>query len=148
MPEIKYFIPTPQNVKRITRHPKQRSVDSSTFIRNKLATMNMKLPNEAELTNQQSNKAGTYYGNMFPGSTKHKKDVKDCNLVDRTYRELDNKIKNNEKIYCFCNYISYGNMVKCDNSNCPIQWFHFHCVGLRNLPKGIKIGIFNKVTGF
>lgn len=55
---------------------------------------------------------------------------------DITYQELDGKIRNKEPIYCFCNYISYGNMIKCDNTSCKRVWFHFHCVGLKNLPKG------------
>jgi hypothetical protein len=37
-------------------------------------------------------------------------------LEDITYKEIDGKIDPKEPVYCFCNYISYGNMVKCDNS--------------------------------
>ena len=55
---------------------------------------------------------------------------------DVTYKELDGKIGPKEPVYCFCNYISYGNMIKCDNPNCKKEWFHFHCVGLKNQPKG------------
>ena len=55
---------------------------------------------------------------------------------DITYQELDGKIGPKEAMYCFCNYISYGNMIKCDNSNCERKWFHFHCVGLKDQPKG------------
>ena len=55
---------------------------------------------------------------------------------DITYKEIDGKIGPKEPIYCFCNYVSYGNMIKCDNPKCEKEWFHFHCVGLRNLPKG------------
>ena len=55
---------------------------------------------------------------------------------DVTYKELDGKIGPKEPVYCFCNYISYGNMIKCDNPNCKREWFHFHCVGLKNQPKG------------
>lgn len=36
----------------------------------------------------------------------------------------------NEPRYCFCNRISYGQMIACDNSKCPIEWFHFPCVNL------------------
>jgi hypothetical protein len=36
-------------------------------------------------------------------------------LEDITYKEIDGKLDPNEPIYCFCNYVSYGNMVKCDN---------------------------------
>ena len=55
---------------------------------------------------------------------------------DVTYKELDGKIGPKEPVYCFCNYISYGNMIKCDNPLCKREWFHFHCVGLKNQPKG------------
>lgn len=34
---------------------------------------------------------------------------------DITYKEIDGSIGIREPIYCFCNYVSYGNMVKCDN---------------------------------
>lgn len=68
---------------------------------------------------------------------------------DITYSEITGLLNPNEPIYCFCNYVSYGNMVRCDNTNviykfssflfylqCPKEWFHFNCVGLKNLPKG------------
>ena len=57
-------------------------------------------------------------------------------LEDITYKEIDDKIGPQEPIYCFYNYVSYGNMIKCDNPKCKKEWFHFHCVGLRSLPKG------------
>ena len=40
-----------------------------------------------------------------------------------------------EPIYCFCNGVSYGEMVACDNTgNCPKEWFHLNCVGLAKPP--------------
>lgn len=42
----------------------------------------------------------------------------------------------NEPRYCLCNQVSYGEMVGCDNDNCPIEWFHYGCVGITNPPKG------------
>ncbi|XP_033124867.1 inhibitor of growth protein 3-like [Anneissia japonica] len=42
----------------------------------------------------------------------------------------------NEPRYCICNQVSYGEMVGCDNPNCPIEWFHYGCVGILNPPKG------------
>lgn len=41
-----------------------------------------------------------------------------------------------EKVYCFCKQGSYGDMIGCDNPNCPIEWFHYECVGLNAPPKG------------
>eukprot|EP00057_Strongylocentrotus_purpuratus_P010112 XP_011664586.1 PREDICTED: inhibitor of growth protein 3-like [Strongylocentrotus purpuratus] len=42
----------------------------------------------------------------------------------------------NEPRYCLCNQVSYGEMVGCDNPKCPIEWFHYGCVGITNPPKG------------
>ena len=39
-----------------------------------------------------------------------------------------------EQVYCFCKGPSYGNMIECDNSKCPIQWFHYDCVGIKEKP--------------
>jgi len=41
-----------------------------------------------------------------------------------------------EPTYCLCEQVSYGEMIGCDNDLCPIEWFHFSCVGLTNKPKG------------
>ena len=41
-----------------------------------------------------------------------------------------------EPTYCVCQQISFGEMIGCDNSRCPIEWFHFSCVGLTTKPKG------------
>ncbi|CAO3622710.1 unnamed protein product [Mucor fragilis] len=41
-----------------------------------------------------------------------------------------------EPLYCFCQQVSYGEMVACDGENCPYEWFHMDCVGLEEPPKG------------
>ena len=41
----------------------------------------------------------------------------------------------NEPVYCLCQRVSYGEMVACENDDCPYEWFHFGCVGLRAPPK-------------
>ncbi|GAO50164.1 hypothetical protein SAICODRAFT_61994 [Saitoella complicata NRRL Y-17804] len=38
--------------------------------------------------------------------------------------------------YCFCNQVSYGEMVACDAKDCPREWFHYGCVGLKAPPVG------------
>ena len=35
-----------------------------------------------------------------------------------------------EQRWCICNDFSYGNMIACDNLDCPIEWFHYPCVGI------------------
>ncbi|MFH4977018.1 hypothetical protein AB6A40_003727 [Gnathostoma spinigerum] len=42
----------------------------------------------------------------------------------------------NEPTYCICHQVSFGQMIMCDNKHCPIEWFHFQCVGLTTSPKG------------
>lgn len=41
-----------------------------------------------------------------------------------------------EPVYCFCQSVSYGDMIACDNQACPYEWFHFPCVGLLQKPEG------------
>ena len=41
-----------------------------------------------------------------------------------------------ETLYCFCRLGSFGDMVGCDAIDCPIEWFHYSCVGLTEPPKG------------
>ena len=41
-----------------------------------------------------------------------------------------------EPVYCFCKNVSYGDMIACDNKDCPYEWFHFACVGLSHKPEG------------
>ncbi|KAK3105047.1 hypothetical protein FSP39_016044 [Pinctada imbricata] len=49
---------------------------------------------------------------------------------------LDMPVDPNEPTYCLCHQVSYGEMIGCDNPDCPIEWFHFACVGLKMKPKG------------
>lgn len=49
---------------------------------------------------------------------------------------LDMPVDPNEPTYCLCHQVSYGEMIGCDNQDCPIEWFHFGCVGLKVKPKG------------
>ncbi|XP_005112780.1 inhibitor of growth protein 5 [Aplysia californica] len=49
---------------------------------------------------------------------------------------LDMPVDPNEPTYCLCNQVSYGEMIGCDNLDCPIEWFHFACVQLKTKPKG------------
>ncbi|KAJ8320442.1 hypothetical protein KUTeg_002461 [Tegillarca granosa] len=49
---------------------------------------------------------------------------------------LDMPVDPNEPTYCLCHQVSYGEMIGCDNQDCPIEWFHFACVGLTTKPKG------------
>lgn len=44
----------------------------------------------------------------------------------------------NEPKYCYCDQVSYGHMVACDNAGCKREWFHLSCAGLTEPPKSTK----------
>ncbi|KAH6900142.1 hypothetical protein B0T10DRAFT_17178 [Thelonectria olida] len=46
----------------------------------------------------------------------------------------DGDIDADEPTYCYCNSVSYGEMVACDADGCPREWFHLECVGLKVAP--------------
>lgn len=39
-------------------------------------------------------------------------------------------------LYCFCQSVSYGEMVACDGPHCKYEWFHYTCVNLKEPPTG------------
>ena len=43
-----------------------------------------------------------------------------------------------EQSWCFCRKEEEGEMILCDNSNCPIQWFHLDCpkIPVEQVPQG------------
>jgi inhibitor of growth protein 3 len=44
--------------------------------------------------------------------------------------------KEEELVYCYCQQVSYGEMVGCDGPECKREWFHLPCIGLTSPPKG------------
>lgn len=58
--------------------------------------------------------------------------------AEQLYQEALAVTDPNEPKYCYCNRISFGEMIACENDDCPIEWFHFGCVGLtpENRPVG------------
>lgn len=50
--------------------------------------------------------------------------------------DADEDDEGDDTKYCFCQSISYGDMVACDNDDCKYQWFHWACVGIKEEPVG------------
>lgn len=48
--------------------------------------------------------------------------------------EVESDEDGDEPRYCYCNQVSYGNMIACDNDDCPREWFHLPCVQLNKAP--------------
>lgn len=57
----------------------------------------------------------------------------------RNPNDIDDDDGENEddELYCFCQQVSFGAMVACDNPNCKYEWFHYSCVGLKAQPDGV-----------
>ncbi|CCF58135.1 hypothetical protein KAFR_0D04880 [Kazachstania africana CBS 2517] len=50
--------------------------------------------------------------------------------------ENEEEEEEDKKLYCFCQSVSYGEMVACDGPHCKYEWFHYACVNLKEPPKG------------
>ncbi|KAI9291459.1 hypothetical protein K502DRAFT_368431 [Neoconidiobolus thromboides FSU 785] len=74
------------------------------------------------------------------GSQPNKKKKEKHELIKNRGKDKDDSnhmnADPNEPTYCYCNQVSYGDMVGCDDETCVREWFHYQCVGLKTLPKG------------
>ncbi|KAJ7651549.1 hypothetical protein DFH06DRAFT_1331507 [Mycena polygramma] len=48
----------------------------------------------------------------------------------------DGEADGDDKPYCFCQRVSFGQMIACDDTNCQWEWFHIACIGLTTPPDG------------
>jgi hypothetical protein len=47
----------------------------------------------------------------------------------------DDEVVDGELLYCYCQKVSYGEMIGCDGEHCRNEWFHLDCVGLARPPR-------------
>lgn len=40
--------------------------------------------------------------------------------------------------WCYCRMEESGEMIACDNTNCPIEWFHTTCLNIKVIPEGLS----------
>lgn len=55
---------------------------------------------------------------------------------DHEMADAEDEEAGDDRKYCFCRTVSFGDMVACDNEDCPYEWFHWSCVGLKSEPNG------------
>ncbi|GJC91830.1 chromatin modification-related protein [Colletotrichum higginsianum] len=55
---------------------------------------------------------------------------------DDSLLDVEDDEAGDDKKYCTCQNVSFGDMVACDNEDCPYEWFHWSCVGLKSEPNG------------
>lgn len=53
----------------------------------------------------------------------------------RKKRSLTFEEEESEPVYCLCKQVAHGEMIACDNEDCPIEWFHYACVNLTRKPR-------------
>jgi inhibitor of growth protein 3 len=58
---------------------------------------------------------------------------------DEEMGDVDDEEGGDDRKYCICHSVSYGDMVACDNESCKLEWFHWSCVGLKSEPVGTWI---------
>jgi len=73
-------------------------------------------------------------GNKSDSDKGHK--LSSAPLMSMPQEIIDMPVDPNEPTYCVCQQVSYGEMIGCDNNDCPIEWFHFGCMQLTTKPKG------------
>ncbi|CCL98153.1 uncharacterized protein FIBRA_00147 [Fibroporia radiculosa] len=56
-------------------------------------------------------------------------------IATGTGAEADGEVDDG-RTYCFCDGVSYGDMIACDDDNCEREWFHLPCIGLTVPPEG------------
>ena len=93
--------------------------------------------NNTVATNNNNNNNNNNNSTLANNTIQDKKQTS----TNETAKNNNSKNKNsnpNEETYCFCEQIAYGEMIACDNKNCPYEWFHLQCVGLTKLPNNNK----------
>ncbi|KAF6761967.1 hypothetical protein DFP72DRAFT_1147833 [Ephemerocybe angulata] len=85
----------------------------------------------------QSAASTTAYARSRPSrqaqATKHSLEEPDDDEMDAEGEEdfEGDEGEEDPTLYCFCQKRSYGDMIGCDNPDCPYQWFHISCVGVK-----------------
>ncbi|KAF9245673.1 hypothetical protein BU15DRAFT_40459 [Melanogaster broomeanus] len=48
----------------------------------------------------------------------------------------EGEAEGDDRTYCVCDGVSYGEMIACDDEDCEREWFHLNCIGLASVPEG------------
>uniref|UniRef100_A0A672PDV6 Inhibitor of growth family member 1 n=1 Tax=Sinocyclocheilus grahami TaxID=75366 RepID=A0A672PDV6_SINGR len=105
-----------------TRHEPQESMTATT-----ISSVIPSKKREAEKRREESLGTGGIVREKRNKTSKIKKRSKA--KADREPSPTDLPIDPNETTYCLCEQVSFGEMLGCDNGECPLEWFHFSCVG-------------------
>ncbi|EED24220.1 PHD finger domain protein (Ing1), putative [Talaromyces stipitatus ATCC 10500] len=90
--------------------------------------------NNSETTTVSTTKRNTHKKSNSTVSAAYKAKAAQQEEEEESSREGDDEDDESEPRYCYCNQVSFGEMVACDNDACPTEWFHLSCVGLAKPP--------------
>ncbi|KAK5962766.1 histone acetyltransferase YNG2 PWA37_005213 [Arxiozyma heterogenica] len=116
---------------------KKRAIPSSTSTSG--STMKRKKHKRSTSVNKSSDlqKQNIRKGTVSPtplGSTELDAETQKYN--DELFSGAADNEEEDKTLYCFCQSVSYGEMVACDGPHCKYEWFHYPCVNLKEPPTG------------
>jgi hypothetical protein len=89
----------------------------------------LEVPTAAVIVSDDTNNNSNNNGNQ------KKRKAEQISSTTTTTTESTTTTTSAEPLYCSCNRIAFGEMIACDNEDCPIEWFHYPCVNLTRKPR-------------
>ncbi|KAL2433987.1 hypothetical protein ABEF95_013560 [Exophiala dermatitidis] len=121
------------------KRPHKKSGSFSAF--SPLTTNSQRLRDEPDAKSQSgtpSERGGVPSGDDNNNNSNGNSISNTTNNGARGDEEEADGAEEDEERYCYCQGVSYGEMVACDKEDCPRQWFHLECIGLKSVPKSAK----------
>ncbi|KAF9559677.1 hypothetical protein CPC08DRAFT_690862 [Agrocybe pediades] len=108
-------------------YTKKRKINANTSI---------KLPSPAPVAVQSHSTASHSRSRLSRQSTaraqqQQQQEEEDLDADAEGEEDIEEDAEEDLTLYCFCHKQSYGDMIGCDNPDCPYQWFHISCVGVK-----------------
>lgn len=108
--------------------PRQNSGSHQSLGNQPTSSSTKNSPHAAHVHKAGGGGPGNHHGPPPPSHNRHHD--------DDDAMDIEEDDAGDDKKYCSCRNVSYGNMVACDNDDCPYEWFHWGCVGLKSEPNG------------
>ena len=91
-------------------------------------------PSDTDASTTTRSRRGTGARTSTTNKSAASEDEEDIDVEMGEGEEVEEEQEDDRK-YCFCQRVSFGEMVGCENDKCPYEWFHLGCVGLKEAPK-------------
>jgi inhibitor of growth protein 3 len=91
-------------------------------------------PSDTDASTTTRSRRGTGARTSMTNKSAASEDDEEIDVEMGDGEEVEEEQEDDRK-YCFCQRVSFGEMVGCENDKCPYEWFHLGCVGLKEAPK-------------